>query len=95
MTRARHTPEVMACAAIIGERIRVARKAAGLSTRAMGAALGVSAMAVSQWERGEVPLNSTRLIEIARVTGRKASSFLDMGRPTVTLSVGHWHRSEQ
>ena len=67
----------------IGERIKVARRAAGLSQRKLAQAAGVSAMAISKYERGlDVP-SSAVLLRLARALGVKTEYFL---RP-VTVSV--------
>ena len=67
----------------IGERIKVARRAAGLSQRKLAQAAGVSAMAISKYERGlDVP-SSAVLLRLAQALGVKTEYFL---RP-VTVSV--------
>ena len=61
---------------MIGERLKVARHRAGLSTRALADAAGVSAMAVSKYERElDVP-GSDVLIRLARALGVKVEFLL-------------------
>ena len=61
---------------MIGERLKVARHRAGLSTRALASAAGVSAMAVSKYERGlDVP-GSDVLIRLARSLDVKVEFLL-------------------
>jgi len=48
-----------------GRRILAARKAAGLSLRALGELVGVSAQALSFYERDQIVPNSTMLIQLA------------------------------
>lgn len=74
-----------------GDRIRAMRRRAGLSMRQLGAAVGVSAMAVSKWERGITSPTSEHLLALAAALGVKACTFCE--RPvTVTLSGGHFWR---
>jgi len=63
-------------AQLIGERIKAARAMAGMSQRALGAAIGVSAMSISKWERGLVPLSSRRLLQLGEAMDRKVEYFL-------------------
>ena len=58
-----------------GERLRMARKSAGLSLRAAGEKLDVSHTAVLNWEQGKVPFNSARLRKLAKVYGVRVEFF--------------------
>lgn len=60
----------------IGERIRAARIMAGMSQRDLAAAIGVSAMSISKWERGLVSLTSGHLLKIGEATGRRIEYFV-------------------
>lgn len=62
-------------AADIGGRILAARKLAGLSQRQLAAALGVSAMAISKYERGVVTPSSAALLRIGEKTGERIGFF--------------------
>lgn len=75
---------------LIGERIRIARRRAELSQRALGDAAGVSATAVSKYERGlDVP-GSAVLLRLAKALGVRTEYFL---RPvTVNLSGPSYRR---
>ena len=53
-----------------------ARKKSGLSQAAVGAALGVAAAAVSQWETGETSPKTKRLPEIAKLYGCTTDELL-------------------
>lgn len=68
---------------MIGERLKAARHAAGLNQRGLAKAVGVSAMAISKYERGlDVP-SSGIVIKLAKALDVKAEYFF---RPTtVTL----------
>jgi len=59
----------------LGERILAARKLAGLSQRQLAAALGVSAMAISKYEREVVTPNSEALLRIGEKTGQRIGFF--------------------
>jgi len=75
---------------IIGERLRVARRTAGLSQRGLAEAAGVSAMAISKYERGlDVP-GSAVLLRLAEALAVKTEYFV---RPTtVALTPPSYRR---
>jgi transcriptional regulator with XRE-family HTH domain len=75
---------------MIGARIKAARKLAGLSQRALAARIGVSAMAVSKWERGAVYPGSARMMQIADACGVKPGYILRPDRQAVTLTGVHY-----
>ncbi|MEJ2352677.1 MAG: XRE family transcriptional regulator [Anaerolineales bacterium] len=60
----------------IGERIEMARRAAGLSQRALAEAAGLSAMAISKYERGLIVPSSDALIRLARALDVRVEYFL-------------------
>ncbi len=65
---------------MIGERIKAARRMAGLSQRALARQVGVSAMAISKYERGlDVP-SSAVLIRLARALGVRVEYFMRPSR---------------
>ena len=69
---------------MIGERLKVARRMARLSQRGLGEKAGVSAMAISKYERGLDMPSSAVLLRLAGAVDVKTEFFL---RPTeVTLS---------
>ncbi len=59
----------------IGERIRAARKGAGLSLRALGKMVGVSQTAISKYETEKVIPNSDMLIKIGNATNTGLDYF--------------------
>ncbi len=61
---------------MIGERIKQARQAAGLSLRALAEQAGVSAMAISKYERGEMTPGSEVLLRLAKALGVRVEYFL-------------------
>lgn len=68
----------------IGERLKIARRIAGLSQQALAEEVGVSKMAISKYERGQVIPGSAMLLRLARALGIKIEFFF---RPiTVTLT---------
>lgn len=78
----------------LGARIREARRAARLSQAQVGAALGISSQAVSQWENDIFVPATERLIAFASLTG-VAFAWLATGvRTNATLAEGgggaHW-----
>lgn len=74
----------------IGERMKMARHMAGLSQRNLAEKVGVSAMTISNYERGENVPDSDMLIRLAKALGVKFEYFV---RPTsVTLSIPPYRR---
>lgn len=73
-----HDPQV---AKFVGERIALARRAAGLSQSDLGHALGLTGdtakMSISKMERGEVLCSMTRLFRISQALGLRACELLD------------------
>ncbi len=61
-----------------GERVREARLRSGLSQKALGSKVGVSASAVSLWETGETSLTGKHLLQCAKVLGMNAEFLLGM-----------------
>ena len=75
---------------MIGERIKIARRAAGLSQRALAEAVGVSAMAISKYERELDTPSSGVLLRLAQALNVKTEYFL---RPvTVTVTAPSYRR---
>lgn len=60
---------------MIGERLKQARKAAGLSTRALGEKAGVSAMSISKYETGKATPSSQVLINLGKALDVKVEYF--------------------
>lgn len=63
----------------IGERLRVARQAAGISQGNAALTLGVSQQLVAKWERGESELGALRLMQVCVLYG-KSYDFILAGR---------------
>lgn len=75
---------------MIGERLKMARRIAGLSQRALAEKAGVSAMAISKYERDLATPGSEVLIHLTQALGVKIEFFL---RPaSVTLSTPSFRR---
>lgn len=64
---------------MLGERIKRGREAAGLSLRALAERVGVSAMAVSKYERGLSTPSSDVLLGLARALGVRVEYFFREG----------------
>lgn len=60
---------------MIGDRIKQARHAAGLTLRELGALCDLSAMAISKYERGEITPSSTALLALAKALGVRTEYF--------------------
>jgi len=69
----------------MGERLKVARKAAQLSLRALAEEVGVSAQAISKYERDLMMPNSEMLLRFAQALGVKVEFFFRLQQ--VTLST--------
>ena len=61
----------------VGELIREARTAAGLTQEKLGAAVGLAASDISKAERGELDLTDAALKKIAKATGVTQASLLN------------------
>lgn len=66
----------------IGQRIREERKVNGWTQSELGKELGVGHAVVSKWERGEVKLIVSRLVEICEVLQVSADSILGIEAKT-------------
>lgn len=74
----------------IGERLKLARQTSGMSQRALAETAGVSAMAISKYERGQDTPSSGVLLRLAQTLGVKVEYYL---RPvSVSLSVPAYRR---
>lgn len=60
----------------LGEAIRVARRAAGLTQEAVAHALEVRQSSVSQWERGATVPRTLHLIDLMRLCGAELVALL-------------------
>ena len=60
---------------MIGERIKQARKASGLSLRALAVQAGISAMAISKYENGKSTPSSGVLLSLAQALGVRTEYF--------------------
>ena len=60
----------------MGARLRAARRAAGLTQKELGEALGVEAVTVSRWERGVTSPSLPRLRRIAELTETTVSDLV-------------------
>ncbi|WP_030609591.1 TetR family transcriptional regulator [Streptomyces fulvoviolaceus] len=65
----------------VGARLRAARKARGMSLRALAGRIGVSPATMSQVELGRTGLSVSRLGEIARVLGTTVGDLIDGATP--------------
>lgn len=63
---------------LIGTRISIARKAAGLDQESLAEAIGANKQTVSRWERGLRSPNGEFLYEIASACGCSADFLLGM-----------------
>lgn len=68
---------------MLGERLKLARKAAGLSQRELAGRVGVSAMAISYYERGENWPSSDVLLRLSEALDVRADYFLRPVQVTV------------
>lgn len=63
--------------ALIGARIKMARKVAGLTQAELAERVGVSRSAVAQWETGRTGQVGTNLTRIAEILGVRAGDLLE------------------
>jgi len=69
---------------MIGERLKTARSASGLSQRGLAEAVGVSAMAISKYERDEMTPGSSVLSKLSVALERRLDYFLRPAQVTVS-----------
>ena len=69
---------------MLGARLKTARHAAGLSLRDLAPRVGVSAMALSKYEREEMTPSSTVLIRLSNVLERRLDYFMRPARVAVS-----------
>ncbi len=75
-------------------KLRLARKAAGLTQEQLGGKLGLSRQAISRYERGLKKLDSTRLIGFATVLQQELDYFFTRPRLDVGgLTFRTWSES--
>ena len=67
---------------MIGERIKQARKAKGISQKELGAILGCKQQNLAQYENGKRNMNVNSLLKIAEALHVPASSLIDEPKPT-------------
>jgi len=63
---------------VIGNKIREAREARGLSQAELGRLIGYSDVAIGNWEKGRRKINIEDLEQIASALGKPISYFLDI-----------------
>jgi len=69
---------------MIGKRLKTARRASGLSQRALAEAVGVSAMAISKYERDEMTPGSSVLSRLSVALEQRLNYFLRPAQVTVS-----------
>ena len=65
----------------LGERIRAARQAAGLSQEKLAERLGLTRQAVTKWETGQSAPSTENLLHLAEVLGVPVTALLDVSAP--------------
>lgn len=65
----------------LGERIRAARQAAGLSQEKLAERLGLTRQAVTKWETGQSAPSTENLLHLAEVLGVPVTALLDASAP--------------
>lgn len=77
----------------LGGRIKLARKANEMSMRALAERIGVSAMAISKYERGVINPSSGVLLRLARAMDVKVEYFFRPSPEAVSLTLYRKHAS--
>lgn len=70
-------------------KLKVARRAKGLSTRALAEKVGVSAMAISKYERGLMTPSSDVLIKLARELDVTIEYLVRSPKQELTVEIVH------
>ena len=71
----------------LGERIRDARRAAGLSQEKLAERVGVTRQAVTKWENGQSAPSTENLLRLAEVLGVPANTLLDAAAPELQMQA--------
>lgn len=71
----------------LGERIRDARRAAGLSQEKLAERVGVTRQAVTKWENGQSAPSTENLLRLAEVLGVPANTLLDTVVPELQMQA--------
>lgn len=74
---------------MIGERLRAARRRAGLTQRELAAKAGVSAMSISRYECGRRYPSGRTLLKITRALGIRASTLFEPVRQMNMKCLSH------
>ncbi len=74
LTGPQQTPEELKKS--LGARIRLARRQAGLTQKELGIQIGVSSVAISDWERGLTQPTAILLWQVGNAVGQPAAFFL-------------------
>jgi len=61
----------------IGMRVRIGRVEIGISQTALAAGIGISFQAVQKYERGEIRISASRLVDIGKVLNRPPEWFFE------------------
>lgn len=68
---------------MVGSRVRQARRAAGMSLRELAAKAGISAMAISKYERGVIEPSASSMLKLARALSVRTEFFLRDARVSI------------
>ncbi len=79
---------------MFGERLERARKAAGLSLRALGEQVGLSQTAISKYEKNQITPDSTMLIKLTHALNVKVEYFFRPKKFTFTLDDVDYRKRE-
>ena len=71
----------------LGERIRAARQAAGLSQEKLAERLGLTRQAVTKWETGQSAPSTENLLRLAEVLGVPMTALLGASAPEQQLQA--------
>lgn len=77
----------------LGGRIKIARKASGLSMRALAERIGSSAMAISKYEKGQMNPSSEALIRLANALSVKVEFFFRPAPEAILIKQYRKHAS--
>jgi transcriptional regulator with XRE-family HTH domain len=74
---------------LVGERLHIARRRAGMTQGEVGDKLGVTGVAVGQWENGRREPNFRTLRELAAIYGVSVQFFFE-GMEEIEPSLNHF-----
>lgn len=79
----------------LGDRLRFARDAAGLSQEAVAEMVGVSWMTVHRWEHGQRTISDEKLARLSEIYGKDVRWFLTLEEGDLEMPNGRYETARR